>query len=68
MQVEYCPTDEMIANYMTKPLIIFKFIQSRTASWMQNDLHGWSTEVCWSVYKNYQKTQKNKNKVQGKLN
>jgi hypothetical protein len=27
MQVEYCPTDKMVADYMTKPLMGTKFIE-----------------------------------------
>jgi hypothetical protein len=29
MQVEYCPTKEMVADYMTKPTIESKFIKFR---------------------------------------
>jgi hypothetical protein len=29
MEVRYCPTNKMIADYMTKPLIGFKFIKFR---------------------------------------
>ena len=25
VKIEYCPTDEMIADYMTKPLVVSKF-------------------------------------------
>ena len=27
INVEYCPTDEMMANYMTKPLVGTKFVK-----------------------------------------
>ena len=29
VQIEYCPTDAMIADYMTKPLVGAKFLQFR---------------------------------------
>ena len=29
MEVRYCPTDEMLADYMTKPLVGSKFIEFR---------------------------------------
>jgi hypothetical protein len=31
VQIEYCPTDEMIADYMTKPLVGYKFMSFRQA-------------------------------------
>jgi hypothetical protein len=30
VQVEYCPTDAMIADYMTKPLVGAKFLRFRS--------------------------------------
>lgn len=29
MEVQFCPTDEMVADYMTKPLVGSKFIKFR---------------------------------------
>jgi hypothetical protein len=40
MEVEYCPTKKMIANYMTKPTVGGKFVKFRD-SIMDTGLPSW---------------------------
>jgi hypothetical protein len=34
IKIKYCPTDEMVADYMTKPVVGAKFKISAIGSWM----------------------------------
>ena len=49
MDVKYCPTDDMIADFFTKPLQGAKFIKFRNMIMGTNWGHQWCTGVCWKV-------------------
>jgi hypothetical protein len=57
MQVKYCPTDDVDANYMTKPLVGANSSSTEIASWMQDDTHGCPAGGCWiiSLYQVFKK-------------
>jgi len=39
VQVMYCPTDEMVADYNTKPLVGSKFVKFRDFIMNLSDIH-----------------------------
>jgi hypothetical protein len=45
MQNEYCPTNKMIADYITKPLVGSNFTNVRNRM-IQNDPHGQLAGLC----------------------
>ena len=49
LSIEYCPTDVMWADFMTKPLQGEKFRKFVKKSWVNpllNEMSGWKLSIC----------------------